>query len=292
MNQTSVFAIEPYTLLRAALSLFKKSPTELDAQQLQRAQRQARNEYDIESRVLNSQEAASVIVSEQELTLAFAEVKGRFDDEEAFLNALAANQLTEESLLAALSRQCKVDAVMERVAARAPKVNEVEVGIFYHSHPDKFHVPEQRTARHILISINPDYPENTRKNALSRIETIAETLKRKPQKFAQLALKNSECPTAFQGGELGTVVEGKLYPELDAALFQLRENQISSIVETEIGFHLIQCTKILPAETLSLKRATPKIKQVMQERYRRNCQRTWLASLPVANNSSNSSVTR
>ena len=292
MNQTSAFVIEPYTLLRAALSLFKKPPTELSPQQLQQAQRQARNEYDIENRVLNSQEAVSVIVSEQELALAFAEVQGRFADEEAFLNALAANQLNEESLLAALSRQCKVDAILERVAARAPKVNEVEVGIFYHSHPDKFRVPEQRMARHILISINPDYPENTRENALRRIQDIAETLKRKPQKFAQLALKNSECPTAFQGGELGTLTEGKLYPELDAALFQLRENQISAVVETEIGFHLIQCTKIMPAETLSLKRATPKIKQVMQERYRRNCQRTWLASLPIANSFSNPSATR
>lgn len=281
MQQTSAFPTEPYTLLRAALSLFKKSPTELDPLQLQQAQRQARNEYDIETRVLNSPEAISVIVSERELAMAFAEVRERFEDEEAFANALAANQLCEESLRAALSRQCKVNAVMERVAARAPRINDVEVGIFYHSHPEKFRVPEQREARHILISINPDFPENTRESARRRIEEIAETLKRKPHKFAHLALKNSECPTAFKGGELGTLTEGKLYPELDAALFQLRENQISEVVETEIGFHLIQCTKIMPAETLSLKRATPKIKQVMQERYRRNCQRTWLASLPV-----------
>jgi peptidyl-prolyl cis-trans isomerase C len=281
MSQTSDIVIEPYTLLRAALSLFKKPPAELEEQQLRQAQRQAINEYDIETRVLNSPEAASVIVSEQELAMAVAEVQGRFEDAEAFANALAANQLCEENLQAALSRQCKVNAIMERVAARAPKVNEVEVGIFYHSHPEKFRVPEQRMARHILISINPDYPENTRENARRRIEEIADTLKRKPHKFAHLALKNSECPSAFKGGELGTVTEGKLYPELDAALFQLRENQISSVVETEIGFHLIQCTKIIPAETLSLKRATPKIKQVMQERYRRNCQRTWLASLPV-----------
>jgi parvulin-like peptidyl-prolyl isomerase len=132
-----------------------------------------------------------------------------------------------------------------------------------------------------LISINPDYPENTRENARRRLEEIAETLKRKPHKFAALALKNSECPTAFEGGELGTLVKGKLYPELDSALFTLKEQEISAVVETEIGFHLIQCLKIMPAETLSLKKATPKIKQLMQERYRRNCQRTWLASLPT-----------
>lgn len=272
--------IEPYTLLRASLNLFKKPPTELSEQQLSQVRRQAKNEYDIENRVLNSAEAVGVIISEREQALAFTEVRERFDDEEAFALALAANQLDEASLKAALNRQCKVDAVLEKVASLAPKVNDVEVGIFYHSHPEKFHVPEQRVARHILISINPDYPENSRENALRRIEEISETLKRKPHKFAALALKNSECPTALNGGELGTVVPGKLYPELEAALFNLKAHDISGVVETEIGFHLIQCDKIIPAQTLSLKKATPKIRQLMQERSRRNCQRTWLAGLP------------
>ncbi len=281
MSQTSDANIEPYTLLRTSLSLFKKDPAELESDQLRQAQRQARNEYEIESRVLNSTEAASVIITDQELELAFAEVRGRFEDEEAFAAAMEANRLCEESLKAALFRQCKVNAVLERVASRGPKVNEVEIAIFYHSHPEKFRRPEQRVARHILISINPDYPENAWENARKRIDEIAETLKRKPHKFAHLALKHSECPTAFNGGELGTIVEGKLYPELDTALFMLKENEISTVVETAIGFHLIQCQKIIPAETLSLKKATPKIRQVMQERYRRNCQRTWLASLPV-----------
>ncbi len=281
MSATSQAAIEPYTLLRAALSLFKRPPTDLETEQLLQVQRQARNEYEIETRVINSTEAASVIVTEQELAQAVAEVRNRFDDEEAFTAALEANNLSLAALQAALYRQCKVNAVLERIASRSPKVNEVEIGIFYHSHPEKFHRPEQRQARHILISINPDYPENSRENAYARIHEIADTLKRKPHKFADLALKNSECPTALNGGDLGLLSAGKLYPELDAALFSLKENNISGVVETEMGFHVIQCQKINPAETLSLKKATPNIRRLMQERYRRNCQRTWLASLPA-----------
>lgn len=281
MVQNLDVEIEAYTLLRASLSLFKKPPTDLENEQLHQVHRQAKNEYEIENRVLNSTEAAGVIITEQELNQAFTEIRSRFEDDEAFSLALASNRLSEETLKAALCRQCKVNAVLERVAARSPKVNEVEIGIFYHSHPEKFHVQEQRQARHILISINPDYPDNTPEKALERIEKIAETLKRKPHKFADLALKNSECPTALNGGELGTIVVGKLFPELDQVLFKLKENEISSVVETEIGFHLIQCLKIIHAETLSLKKATPKIKELMQERYRRNCQRTWLASLPT-----------
>jgi peptidyl-prolyl cis-trans isomerase C len=281
MGTTSENVIDPYSLLRASLALFKKAPAELGPEELRRAERQARREYDIENRVLHSPEAIGVIISMKELEFAFAEIRGRFDSGEAFQNALAANRLTVDSLKAALARQCKVNAVLERVAARSPQVNEVDVGIFYHLHPEKFRLPEQRVARHLLISINPDYPENTREQARQRIDAIARTLQRKPYKFPELALKHSECPTALNGGELGTIARGRLYPELDAALFALKENEISKVVETEIGFHLIQCQKIIRAETLSLKKATPRIKALIQERYRRNCQRTWLASLPT-----------
>ena len=272
--------IEAYSLLRTSLALFQKPPAELEDQQLQQVLRQARNEYEIENRVLNTTEAASVVISEQELQRSVAEVRGRFASDEDFAAALAANQLTEQAFIKAIFRQCQVEAVMELIGSRVPKVNEVEIGIYYHSHPEKFHFPERRMARHILISINPDYPENTRESARQRLEIIAATLARKPHKFMDLALKNSECPTALNGGDLGTLLPGKLYPELDQALFKLKLGELSGVVETEIGFHLIQCQKIIPAETLSLKKATPAIQQLMQERYKRTCQRTWLASLP------------
>lgn len=273
--------IQAYTLLRVALTLFKKPPSELSANEQLQLNQQASNEFAIENRVLSSIEAAGVIVPEALLEQAYAEVRNRFDDQDSFAAALLANQLDEASLRAALARQCKVDLVMDTIAAKAPQVNEVEIGIFYHSHPEKFFCPEQRKARHILISINPDYPENTREQAQARIALIADLLKRKPHKFAEQALKHSECPTAFNGGELGNLIKGKLYPELDAVLFSLKEHKISPVVETEMGLHLIQCLQIIPAETMSLKKATPKIRKLMQERYRRNCQRTWLASLPV-----------
>jgi peptidylprolyl isomerase/peptidyl-prolyl cis-trans isomerase C len=211
---------------------------------------------------------------------ALNEVRQRYESQEDFETQLAAQSVTLESLKSALYRQCKVDAVLEKIGARAPKINDVEVGIFYHSHREKFNVPERRLARHILISINPEYPENTRDKSLERISAIAETLKRKPHKFEDLALKNSECPTALSGGQLGELTAGKLFPELDAALFSLRENEISAPVETEIGFHLIQCLKIKRAECISLQKATPKIRQNMQERARRICQRAWVSALP------------
>ncbi|MDD1636147.1 MAG: nitrogen fixation protein NifM [Methylococcaceae bacterium] len=240
----------PYALLRAALALFKKTPDELQEAEIRQAEIQAINEFKIENRVLNAPEAGAVIISDKELEAAYQEIRDR------------------------------VNVVMELIASRAPDVNEVEIGIYYHLHPEQFNRPELREACHIFISINPDYPENTRETALSRMQEISAKLHKKPYKFAELALKHSECPTALQGGVLGIVPRGKLYPELDAVLFSIKAGEISEIVESEIGFHLVLCKQIQRAETLSLQKATPKIRQIMKERSRRTCQRAWLASLP------------
>lgn len=277
--------IDAYGLLRTALALFDKPPAELDETQRVQACAQTLKEFELENRVLKSPEAAGVIVSQQSLEKAIQQIRERFEDDQSFDQALANNGLDRQSLESALVRQCKVESVLESVAAKASSVSEVEIGLYYHMHPEKFRRPEQRGVHHILITINDDYPENTRENALQRIRDIASKLKQKPHKFADLAMKHSECPTALQGGELGTFARGTLYPEIDAVLFTLKEGQISDIVETEAGFHLIKCGKIHPAESLSLKKAQPKIRKLMQERSRRNCQRAWLASLPAQSHS-------
>jgi peptidylprolyl isomerase/peptidyl-prolyl cis-trans isomerase C len=287
--------LEAYNLLRAALTLFKKSPVELTEAELKQAKNQALNEFKLENLVLSTSEAAAVVITEQELQQAYQEIRGRYQDddcmdaggrathgavaEDAFFSDLEKNRLDKDSLLAALHRQCKVNTVLELVASRAPAISDVEIGIYYHLHAEQFHLPERREACHIFISINPDYPENTHETALIRAQELAEKLRKKPHKFADLALRHSECPTALQGGVLGTVPRGTLYSELDAVLFTLKQGEVSDVVKSEIGFHVLLCKNIQKSETLSLAKATPKIRQLMKERARRTCQRAWLAGL-------------
>jgi peptidylprolyl isomerase/peptidyl-prolyl cis-trans isomerase C len=270
---------EPYTLLRVALSLFNLPPNQLSREQMDQVNVQAGNEFHIENKVLNSREASTVIIGAEEVERLYQEIRTRYDDEDSFLKDLEQNQLAESSLRTALYRQCKVDTILEWVASRSATINEVEIGLYYHLHTENFTRPEQREVCHIYISINPDYNENTRENALLRMQDIKSRLQKKPYKFADLALQHSECPTALQGGLLGVVPRGKLYPELDAALFTLNKGDISDIIESEIGYHVLLCKDIRKAETVSLAKAAPKIRHLMQERAKQNCQRAWLANL-------------
>lgn len=269
----------PYLLLRAARALFEKPPAELDEAQLAAARAQARREYAIEARVLGSAEAAGVIVPEQEVERAWGEIRQRYEDEDGFLADLQRNGLDGERMRLALYRQCRIDSVLEKVAAAAPEPTEVDIGIYYHAHLDKLRQPELREAFHILVSINDQFPENTRDQAWTRIQSLAEQLQRKPHRFGSLAQRHSECPSALQEGRIGMVRRGQLFPELDEILFRQKEGDIGGPVETEVGFHLVKCGKIQPPHHLSLREATPNIRQRLHERLREQHQRSWIAAL-------------
>jgi peptidyl-prolyl cis-trans isomerase C len=83
----------------------------------------------------------------------------------------------------------------------------------------------------------------------------------------------------MEGGKLGDVKPGQLYQELDSVLFRMQEGEISEIVETELGLHILYCEKIKPAKRMPLSKAYPRIREHLQERQRRNCQKSYLAKL-------------
>ena len=271
--------MESYIFLRTALNLFKKPPIDLNDTERQQAEKQARHEWQIEERVLNSSEALGVLISETEIEHAYQEIRQRYTDETSFLTELAKNDLDEQRLRLALARQCKVNAILDRVGSRAESVSDIDIELYYRLHQGKFNLPERRAVSHIFISINPDYPENTRLEALKRANDLHAKLHKKPFKFAELALKHSECPTALQGGELGIVPRGKLYPKLDTMLFKMKEGSISPVIESEIGWHILLCKQIFKAETLSLAKVAPKIRTLIQDRSKQEFIRAWLASL-------------
>lgn len=270
----------PYNRLRTALLLYGKPPAELAPQELERVLAQAEREHRIERLVLESPEAVGVVVGADELERAYAEVRGKYPDEAAFQAGLEAGGLDGDALRLALARQCKVNTVLDRVAAARPaEVGELEVGIYYHEHFRQFQQPERRDAYHILISVNEDFPDNARPRALERIRALADALAAKPHRFEELAGRHSECPTALRGGRIGRVRRGQLYPSLDEALFRLRPGQLSGVVESEMGFHILLCRRVDPPQTLSLKKAAPHIRKILAERVRESRRREWLAGL-------------
>lgn len=274
-----VDAVDAYLLLNAAAQLFGKTPSELDEGQWNEAVALAEKESLLEEKILASNQAREVVVDDDEIANARAEVESRFSERSEFLENLTRNGMNESTLTASLTNSLKVEKTMNLVGDRATVASDAEVEAFYNENRDKFDRPELREARHILITINDHYPENSRKAVRARMKKLLKALAVKPDTFAALAQKNSECPTALEGGLLGKLPQGKLYPELDRVLFAMEEGELSGMIESPIGFHILRCDCIHAAGVVPLEEADASIRQHLNEPLRRAAQKQWIRSL-------------
>jgi peptidyl-prolyl cis-trans isomerase C len=268
-----------YLALKAAQKIYGKATAALSSDEFGRVQNMAQQQRDLETKVLTAPEARGVMVPPSTLESAMQEIRGRYPNEEEFLGDLSRNGLDEASFSAALERELKVEAVLEKVAAQAAKISDMDVELYYQYHPEQFRRPETRLVRHILITINDTIPENTREQASIRIAAIAARLAKEPQRFEEQALKHSECPTALDGGKLGDLPRGKLFPELDEALFELKAGEVSDVLESELGFHVLRCDTITEAGVLGYADAKPHIRKLMEQKRKRVCQQAWVKKL-------------
>ena len=268
-----------YLLLRTALAQYKKNPGQLSETELNALKRQVAKEYEIQNLILSSEEARDIFIPESVIETSVEEVKSRYSDSDEFLSDIETNGMSEQGFRAALARELKVEAVLDRVSSKAVSISDMDIMIYYHMHYERFELPETRTARHILITINSDYEENQKQNAYQRLVKIKSRLDKKTKRFGEQALKHSECPTAMNGGLLGRVRQGELYPELDAVLFSMKQGTVSDVIESELGFHILLCEQIHAAGKATLKEARPKVQKLLEDRARRMCQKAWLKQL-------------
>ena len=275
-DSSSVYA---YHLLRCAVEKYQKSFQDLDQRQHEDVTRRAEKSFALESLVLSSDEARDIMIPEEDINQGMNEIASRYDNGMDFVRDMERNQLDKDTLKQALQRELIFNAVMEKVASHSANCSDMDVRLFYELHRDRFSAPETRRASHILITINSDYEDNTYEEAYARISKIAEKVRKKPNRFPSLAKKHSECPTAMEGGSLGTVQRGVLYPELDVELFSMKQGEVSDVIESEIGFHLMYCEKIHKGKVEPLSRVYDRIHTILDDRKRRTCQKAWIKQL-------------
>ena len=274
--QNDGVTLNGYRELRIAGEQFGCSPHQLTQVQTQQLQRIASNELALEQLVLTSPEAAQVSVPASQLEAALDQIRQRYESDAQFEEALEQNGLATADLRDGLLRELTVEAVMELVGSRGVHVDDTEATLFYYLHPERFEKPETRNARHILITVNDGFAENERGAAYQRLQDITRRVQRSPKRFAEQALKHSECPTSLNGGLLGEIRTGTLFPELDSALFSMAEDELRGPIESELGWHLLWCEKIHPATLMPLDEVLPRLQEELQQRQNKRTQKLWL----------------
>lgn len=149
------------------------------------------------------------------------------------------------------------------VAENKPAIPDEELESFYRENFSRFSIPEQRSARHILIKTSEEDTEDILAEKRNKAEQVLE-LAKSGEDFTELAKQYSEGPTGPKGGDLGSFTRGRMVKAFDDAAFSLNEGEISDIVETQFGFHIINLEKIEPAYTRTLEEVKGEIEAELQ----------------------------
>ncbi len=139
-----------------------------------------------------------------------------------------------EAKLADLKKRIIVDTYLKNKVEADAKISDAELKKFYDQNLDKFKTGEQIRASHILVK-----SEQEAKDILAKLKAGA--------KFEDLAKAKSVDTSAAKGGDLGWFGKGSMVPAFEKAAFGLKEGEISPIVKTEFGYHIIKLTGKRPA---------------------------------------------
>jgi peptidyl-prolyl cis-trans isomerase C len=191
-------------------------------------------------------------------------VKSRFSNEEEFKAVLISLNLSEAGMKAQIERDLAIKQLVDNQFVQKVKVSGKETKAFYESHPESFKRPEEVRASHILIKVDPEADESQKAAALNMIGRIQNKVK-KGEDFAALAKEFSQGPSGSKGGDVGFIGRGQTVKPFEEAAFALKPGEVSNIVQTKFGYHLIKVTEQKPATTIGYEDVKDKLKEYLKE---------------------------
>jgi parvulin-like peptidyl-prolyl isomerase len=197
---------------------------------------------------------------------------------EVFDVRLRENGYTEDTLRRNIEQGCKVDLLIEKLCEGLNDPSETEMREHFEANRESYVQPERASAQHILIRPASE-ADADRVTAESRLEGIRDQIQGGTG-FADLAAVHSECPSGKQnGGSLGWFGRGMMVPEFDEAVFSMNVGELSDIIETQFGFHLIFKTGADEGGEASYEESEPKIRELLRHDRRGRCIAAHVAEL-------------
>lgn len=194
----------------------------------------------------------------------FTRLRNRFPSEDEFKNALSRMDLSEADLESQIERGLVIQEFIDKQFAQKVTVADKEVKAYYDSHPDSFKQPEQVRASHILIKVDPQADESQKAAARKKLEEIRRRLQA-GEDFVALAREFSEGPTSVKGGDLGYFRRGQMVKPFEDTAFALKTGELSDIVETRFGCHLIKVTEKKPETIVAYADIKERLQQHLKE---------------------------
>ena len=204
-------------------------------------------------------------ISEEEVNQQLIKVKAQFPNEAEFNNALNRMDLTEASIKEKLERDLALRKLIEDEITPKVTVTDSEIRAFYDNNPATFKQPERVKASHILIKVDPQASAAQKAEAQKKINLVQARLQ-KGEDFGALAKEYSEGPSGPKGGDLGYFTRGQMVKAFEEAAFAMKPGEVSGVVETKFGYHLIKVTDKTPEGTLPYNDVKDKLGEFLKQK--------------------------
>jgi len=228
----------------------KRQGRPLNAEQMKRYESRIRETMINRSLLLQHAQSEGIEASNRLVDKAMDEFKSSFPGDQAFQQALTEMETTEEQIQNQFRDGLTIKALIDKEVVEKISVTDAQVRKYYDDNPDTFRRPEQVKASHILIKVPENASEEQKAKALAAIEALKVRIDN-GENFAVLAQENSDCPSKSKGGDLGFFGPEQMVPPFSKAAFDLQLGQVSEVVETRFGYHLIKLTERQEAQTLA-----------------------------------------
>jgi len=178
-----------------------------------------------------------ISVSEAEVDAQIAGIVEQVGGPDAFVRALEAQHTTEARFREQMRQGKRVDKLVAQATAGLDEPTERDIEQHFAEHKAEFATGERVLAQHILVTPDGD-SEHSKQEARDKVTAILERV-RNGASFSDEAAAHSMCPSGTDGGSLGWFGRGMMVPEFDTAAFAMSVGQVSDIIETQFGYHII-----------------------------------------------------
>jgi peptidyl-prolyl cis-trans isomerase C len=216
--------------------------------------------------VRQAAEREGIRVSAEEVDADVAKLRSVFDSPEGFARRLTSDGFTEESFRKHVTGMLAAGRYMDGMRAAVPAVSDEELAAYYRENEHRLTFPEEVRVRHILLTWKPLGTRDDRAAIRGQMVPILEQA-RSGADFAELAKRHSEDSTAPNGGDTGFFHRGQMVPAFEKVAFALAPGEVSDMVETPFGVHILRLEERRPARLLPLDEVREQLRDhVRQER--------------------------
>jgi parvulin-like peptidyl-prolyl isomerase len=194
-----------------------------------------------------------IVVTDDEVGARMAEIKEQAGSEEAYAERIAMLGMTEDQLRTEMKIALRVEKLLAENRDIA-EVTDAEVTAYYNENTERFQQAERVRASHILVGTNPEDTATEKNLKKEEAEKVLTDLKGGAD-FAQMASQHSSCPSKAKGGDLDYFQRGQMVTPFEQAAFSLGVGELSELVETKFGYHIIKVTDHEDARTVSFDEA-------------------------------------